>query len=190
MTTPIHPDWPPLPLDNCSRQDVIDSFRELYSDFLDLYREHKAPGTVGFPDYVKVLDYVAEHGLPPRSGRYSFQTRVYAWLLQCFGAEISHDKVERVDRFIEEALELAQSLDYPKERVLALVEYVYARPKGHPPQELGGVMVTLAALCTPHQLDMSEASEAELARILQPAIVEKIRRKQAAKPTGSALPTA
>jgi len=120
----------------------------------------------------------------------SFQSRVLPWLMECFGAEIAADRVERCDRFIEEALELAQSLDWPKERAFALVDYVYGRPAGEPFQEVGGTMVTLAALCQAAGLDMDANGETELARIMQPEIVQKIRAKQAAKPTGSALPVA
>lgn len=116
----------------------------------------------------------------------SFQSRVQPWMMACFGPAISADKLERSDRFIEEALELAQAADYPKERALALVDYVYGRPAGDLSQESGGVSVTHAALCLAHDIDMAEAAERELARIWTK--IEKIRAKQAAKPTGSALP--
>ena len=119
-----------------------------------------------------------------------FQNRVHGWMLECFGAEIAGDKLERNDRFIEEALELVQSTDYPRERALALVDYVYGRPIGEPSQEVGGVRVTLAALCIAHGIDGEAAAETELTRILAPEIIAKIRAKQAAKPTGSALPIA
>lgn len=120
----------------------------------------------------------------------AFQDRVVPWLMECFGAEIAGDRVERCDRFIEEALELAQSLDWTADRAHALVDYVFGRPQGEPHQEVGGVMVTLAALCQAVGLDMQRGGDDELARIMQPDIVAKIRAKQAAKPTGSALPVA
>ena len=120
----------------------------------------------------------------------TFQSRVLPWLIECFGAEIAGNIEERCDRFIEEALEQVQSLDWSKERAHALVEYVYGRPKGEPHQEAGGVMVTFAALCLAAGLDMQTAGDDELARIMRPEIVGKIRAKQAAKPTGSALPIA
>lgn len=113
--------------------------------------------------------------------RVPFQARVAPWMQECFGPEISADKLERGDRHLEEVLELLQSGGYPKTRVAALVEYVWSRPEGEPEQEVGGVMVTLAAYCLAHGLDMHEAGEKELARILQPEIIEKIRAKQAAK---------
>jgi NTP pyrophosphatase (non-canonical NTP hydrolase) len=118
----------------------------------------------------------------------SFQARVSPWMDATFGPEISSDKLERNDRFIEEALELVQATDYPKERAHALVEYVYGRDRGEINQEVGGVMVTLAAHCLAHGLDMHEAGETELARIWTK--VDQIRAKQAAKPNGSALPIA
>lgn len=125
---------------------------------------------------------------PEAVGVESFQARVLPWLMECFGAEIAGDIEERCDRFIEEALELVQSLNWPRERATALIEYVYGRPAGEPHQEAGGGMVTFAALCQAAGLDMVRAGEDELARIMRPEIVQKIRAKQAAKPTGSALP--
>lgn len=118
----------------------------------------------------------------------TFQARVQPWMMACFGEEISADRLERSDRFIEEALELVQAGDYPAERAHALIEYVYGRPQGDINQEVGGVMVTLAAHCLAHGVDMHAAGETELARIWTK--VEQIRAKQAAKPKGSALPIA
>lgn len=115
-----------------------------------------------------------------------FQDRVQPWMLECFGAEIAADRVERGDRLLEEVLELLQSGGYDPARVLALRDYVWSRSVGEPSQEVGGVMITLAAFCLAHGLDMHEAGETELARIWTK--VEKIRAKQASKPTGSALP--
>ena len=124
-----------------------------------------------------------------------FQDRVQPWMMACFGAEISADLVERTDRATEEMLELSQAIcsmlgiDFAP-RAHALVDYVAGRPAGDPAQEVGGVMVTLAALCLAAGLNMHDAAETELSRIMRPEIIEKIRAKQAAKPTGSALPIA
>lgn len=120
----------------------------------------------------------------------AFQQRVEPWFRECFPPAVCDDRLERGDRLLEEVLELLQSGDYPPERVAALVDYTWGRSKGEPVQEVGGVMVTLAAYCIAHGLDMGEAGETELARINRPEIVQKIRAKQAAKPTGSALPVA
>ncbi len=115
-----------------------------------------------------------------------FQKSVDRWLLACFGFEIARNKAERNHRFLEEALELAQSCDCTKEEALALVDYVFGRPKGETFQEVGGVMNTLAALCVAHEIDMLEAGEIEIERCWTK--LEVIRAKQAAKPKFSPLP--
>lgn len=117
-----------------------------------------------------------------------FQNRVKPWMLDCFGSEISRDTVERNHRFLEEALELVQACGCTQSEAHQLVDYVYGRPWGDKPQEVGGVMVTLAALCLAHDIDMHECGELELARILDPSIMDKIRAKQASKPPHSPLP--
>ena len=130
---------------------------------------------------------------PTTNGEVSepFQQRVAQWMDACFTPAIKADKLERCDRFIEEALELAQTNPaFTADRAHALVDYVFARPVGETGQEVGGVMVTLAALCGPFGVDMTDEAEREVARITHPAMFEKIRAKQAAKPTGSALPIA
>lgn len=115
-----------------------------------------------------------------------FQKRVQVWMLDCFGAEISGDRMERNHRFLEESLELVQSLGCSKSEALQLVEYVYARPIGVASQEVGGVVVTLAALCSAWHLDMRWCGEDELKRIWTK--VDEIRAKQAAKPKHGPLP--
>lgn len=117
---------------------------------------------------------------------FTYQERVKRWLYACFGSAITYDQVERCDRFIEEAIELVQASGLGKDRVLALVDYVYSRPPGEKHQEVGGVMTTLAAYCIAHGIAMDEAAEAELSRIW--GKVEEIRAKQASKPRGSPLP--
>lgn len=116
----------------------------------------------------------------------SLQRRVKPWMLTTFGAEIAADKVERNHRFLEEALELVQACGCVQNEAHQLVDYVYGRPQGEINQEVGGVMITLAALCLANGFDMHAAGETELARIWTK--VEQIRAKQAAKPRGSALP--
>lgn len=116
----------------------------------------------------------------------TFQVRVKPWMLECFGAEIAADAEERNHRFLEEALELVQACGCTRGEAHQLVDYVFSRPVGEKHQEVGGVMVTLAALCLAQSLDMHEAGETELARIWTK--VAEIRAKQAAKPKHSPLP--
>jgi|GEM_PF-2540127 len=117
-----------------------------------------------------------------------FQRRVLPWMMTCFGAEISADKAERNHRFFEEATELVQALGMTSSEAHQLVDYTFGRDIGDPAQEVGGVMVTLAALCLAGGMDMHAAGETELARIWTK--VDVIRAKQAAKPKHSPLPAA
>lgn len=122
--------------------------------------------------------------------RRSLQQRVAAWMLDCFGLVIPFDKVERNYRFFEESAELVQSLGMRREDAHRLVDYVYDRPTGEPHQEVGGVNVTLLALCEANGINNSFATDMEIQRITRPEIMNKIRAKQATKPKHSPLPEA
>lgn len=150
---------------------------------------------LGFPNPIDILLEqsrlsVTGAGRPLEPPQEPFQRRVLRWLLDCFGVEIASNRSERNHRFLEESLELAQSLGCTRDEADQLVAYVYGRPIGEPWQEVGGVMVTLAALCLAHGLDMDDAAGAELARISAPDMIEKIRAKQASAPKSSPLPAA
>lgn len=125
---------------------------------------------------------------PPQASELPLQARVKPWLLECFGEKIAADQTERNHRFLEEAIELVQACDCGESEAHQLVDYVYGRPVGEKSQEVGGVMVTLAALCLAQGLDMHDAAEVELARIMRPEIISKIREKQKRKPAMGPLP--
>jgi hypothetical protein len=109
------------------------------------------------------------------------QDRVAPWMQDCFGPEISRDIRERCHRFFEEAGELCQSLGMTEDDARRLVTYTWGRPQGAARQEVGGVMITLAALCLATHMDMHEEGEVELERISQPEVRDKIRLKQQSK---------
>lgn len=115
----------------------------------------------------------------------AFQSKVVDWLRACFG-DVSRDQEERTHRFLEEAIELAQASGCTKYEAMQLVDYVYSRPKGEIDQEVGGVMVTLAGLCSASGVDMQDAADRELARNWER--IADIRAKRAAKRKGSPLP--
>lgn len=117
-----------------------------------------------------------------------FQQTIAGWMYTCFGPRISEDSPERNFRFFEEATELVQSGGMSRADAHSLVDYVYDRPVGVLPQEVGGVMVTLAALCQAHRVDLELAAVDEMRRIHDPAVMNKIRAKQATKPHRSPLP--
>jgi len=110
----------------------------------------------------------------------AFQARVHPWMLACFGEEIARDPVERNHRFLEESIELVQACGGTAEEAHAVVDYVFSREPGETAQEIGGVMVTLAALCLAHGEDMHKAGDAELAAIWDK--IDRIRAKHETKP--------
>lgn len=116
----------------------------------------------------------------------SYQTRVERWLEACFPPTVRVDRGERTHRFLEEALELAQANSCSREDAIALVDYVFGRPQGQPAQEVGGVLVTLASLCSAVEINMDEAGDRELERNWER--IDAIRDKQQSKPHGSPLP--
>jgi hypothetical protein len=148
----------------------------------------KQPRTLEREHIEMILEISAdrEYGVESNKIRDSFQRRVEPWLHECFGAAISSDVVERNHRFLEEALELVQTTGCTASEAHQLVDYVFNRPIGERKQEIGGVMVTLAALCLAIKEDMHKAGEDELDRIWTK--VELIREKQRAKPKHSPLP--
>lgn len=116
----------------------------------------------------------------------NFQEIVGHWVVACFGEEIANDKIERNHRFVEEALELAQACGANRQDCHELVDYVFKREIGEREQEVGGVMVTLAALCNAQGLDMNLSGYHEISRCFTK--VKEIRAKQKRKPKLGPLP--
>ena len=109
----------------------------------------------------------------------NFQRAVRRWVIDCFGLEASSYRKERTFRFLEEALELAQSCAASHEEVQALVEYVFSRPVGEFTSELGGTMTTLAALADAYDTSAVGAGWIELAKNRKR--IAQIREKWLAK---------
>lgn len=83
----------------------------------------------------------------------------------------------RVLRVLEEVLELSQAEGVSLNEALAILIQVYDRPKGTPQAELGGVAITLANYAESAGYDLEEAFWTEFERIMDPALMEKVRRR-------------
>lgn len=120
--------------------------------------------------------------LPSNLTMASVQDAVLYWYKETFGEQDPRwmDIEERCLRFFEEGTELVQALGLSKEQALAMVEYVFARPVGDPFQELGGTIITLAALANSANLSMGPAFRTENNRCWDAQA--KIREKQMSKP--------
>ena len=100
------------------------------------------------------------------------------WAIRCFGQSHVFDDKVRSLRIAEEAVELCQSMEVPKEKALALVEMVYSRPAGEPHQELGGVMMTVTVMCAAHGRDTDDILLTELRRVLEKSPDHFAKRNQ------------
>ena len=109
-----------------------------------------------------------------------YQSRVFAWAVDCFGEDDATLPRMRAWRFLEEALELFQATGAQEDEALRILKYVYNRPMGLIGQEIGGTMVALAVFCQAYGFNLNECAEAELTRVL--GLVEHIRKRHAAKP--------
>jgi NTP pyrophosphatase (non-canonical NTP hydrolase) len=121
---------------------------------------------------------------------YGFQGAVGKWALKTFGVRVASNNAQRNHRFLEEALELVQAAGCTEAEARMLVDYVYSRPIGEVKQEVGGVMITLSALCFMRDIDMMQCGEDELTRICTPEVTARIQAKQATKPASGPLPGA
>jgi len=110
-----------------------------------------------------------------------YQQKVSNWMKSCFSKEVRDSQKERNLRFLEESLELVQSNGMTEIEVKEVLDYVYSRPAGDTFQEVGGVMVTLSALCEQAKIDLNDASRIELERISNPEVIVGIQKKWATK---------
>lgn len=154
-----------------SRKAHVLVLQELRSRFTD----------AGSPSRTAALDAAISVLAAYHPVKEAFQSDVGDWMEQCFLPSLANNMTERGDRLLEEVLELLQAHGYDSARVPTLVNYVFGRPVGEPAQEVGGVMVTLAAYCSVAGLSMQADGQAELDRINQPEVMARIREKQEAK---------
>lgn len=109
----------------------------------------------------------------------ALQARCTDWARVCFPDDpIIRPKVRAI-RFLEEAIELVQTMDISREKAHELVDYVFNRPVGYPAQELGGTMLTLMLVAEALDLDAGGEAEAELVSAYEriPQIREKSKNK-------------
>ena len=109
-----------------------------------------------------------------------FQFKCFEWVVKAFGFESAIDPLIRVQRLLEEVIELAQALGFSRENAHKMVDYVYDRPAGEVMQEVGGVMCTLGSLCEAIGISMHSAGIHELHRAFK--MIDVIKEKHKTKP--------
>lgn len=98
-------------------------------------------------------------------GRIPEQYRVLTWAVDSFGA-IAKNRDERAARLVEEAMEVAQAENVPLEVIHRIADRIYSRPVGDLGQEIGGLGITILALCENSGIDFTEQTNREFERVL------------------------
>lgn len=111
----------------------------------------------------------------------NLQARIDEWVWSTFGEESALNGQERTLRHVEESVELAQAVGLSREQLHRLVDYVFERPKGRPPQEAAGAALTLYAAASALGFNLEVVLERELTRVQDPVVIERCRRRQAEK---------
>lgn len=130
--------------------------------------------------------FFSEYDKRQDQDRTRFQKMAFEWAVSCFSYPDATNYHERACRFIEEALELVQSLGVRKDEIYALTSYVYNRPSGNPHKEAGDVLLTLAILSSAISLSLEDAGVQALDNCW--ANFDRIRAKHLSKPRNSPLP--
>ena len=99
------------------------------------------------------------------NNRHKRQEDILIWANSTFGAATADNRVERIRRFAEEAIELTQAAGLNKESLLGIINHVYSKPSGNIVTELGQAGVSLLALAQHLGLDADDAESAEFIRI-------------------------
>lgn len=111
----------------------------------------------------------------------SYQESCVAWVSETFALPIVVGRQERIQRFFEEAVELAEACGGHRDVMHQLVDWVY--DKGRPGDigdEIGGVMITLHLLGDVWGLDTQACADGTLHSANERK--EQIRAKQITKP--------
>lgn len=117
------------------------------------------------------------------------QRETLAWAMRTFGATTAGNANERIRRFAEEAIELAQAGGMEESAMAGLVRYVYSRPVGETAQEVGGVSIALLGYCEFAELSADECEQRELARVLAKDAMYFRAKQNAKAAAGVALPS-
>lgn len=83
----------------------------------------------------------------------------------------------RALRLLEEVLELCQADEISETDIFIVLRQVYDKEPGHPISELGGVIICAVAYAETRGWDLEDIFWTEFERIMDPVIMEKVRRR-------------
>jgi hypothetical protein len=107
--------------------------------------------------------------------------RISNWLQSVLGTEVRTNLRERASRIVEEAIELAQVEGVTRSRCSASSSACTRGRWASRHQEIAGIQVCVLAYTAAADIDLAKVTNDEITRIEDPALIEKIRAKHAAK---------
>jgi hypothetical protein len=176
-------------------EEIVPQFGGKSSDLLSLLNACIHVLGIG-TTFAQVLDYAVKNPQTYSQEKtllnfVTFQTGIAGCTLANFDIG-NEDRFERSDRFLEKVIELLFELNYSPARITAMINFVRNESEALDYEDeveinryIGGVMVTLSALCTSQGIDLSECSSNELARITKES--SRKAKKKDTKPHGSEL---
>ncbi|WP_020699568.1 hypothetical protein [Reyranella massiliensis] len=117
----------------------------------------------------------------PRDSR---QEIVGKWCAAAFGVGHASSLPQRGVRLLEEAIELYQAAGGTPAMAHRLVDFIFDRPAGTVPQEMGGVAVTLLALANAAGQSADAEEVREIARVLAKPVSHFTARNEAKNAAG------
>lgn len=145
--------------------------------------EYYCSGCVGVADTV----IATLSAPPPPVAESGWQREVLEWAVDKFG-EIARDPRERAMRFVEEAVELAQTQGVTDIDLGRICRRVFTRPAGDAAKEIGQVGMTFEAMAENIGLKVAPLIKAEIERVKTIPKEEWQRRHAAKVAVGAALP--
>lgn len=129
--------------------------------------------------------------MPPIYERDARQEWVFDWVTEAFGAEHANSLPARSTRFLEEAIELYQAAGGDLAMAHKLLDFVFSRPIGELPKEIGAVGLTLLSVAAAAGVncDAEELREVDRVTSQDPAVfATRNREKNAAGFNAEAYP--
>ena len=88
--------------------------------------------------------------------------RMDAWLVAVEGPDWKSDPKERRTRFLEEGIELYQTLGFTKDQIVEMIDRVYVKEAGEFEEEVAGTFLTLMCLCMCYKVDLLQTVSDQL----------------------------
>jgi hypothetical protein len=112
------------------------------------------------------------------------QRRIADWCVAAFGNTHASSTQQRGVRFLEEAIEAYQACGCDQAMAHKLIDYIFAKPVGDLPQEIGQVGLSILALAHAAQVSADAEEAAEVGRVLAKPLAHFLARNTAKNAAG------